>query len=66
MQVGIVGFAGSGKTTVFNALTGLDAETGFGSKDKPNLGMIKVPDQRIAFLTGVFSPKKEPAEPSAP
>jgi len=58
MKVGIVGFAGSGKTTVFNALTGLSADTGFGSKDKANLGMIKVPDERVDFLTEVHQPKK--------
>ncbi|MCK5688864.1 YchF family ATPase [Myxococcota bacterium] len=58
MKVGIVGFAGSGKTTVFNALTGLKADTGFGKKEKANLGMIKVPDKRIDFLTEVYKPKK--------
>ncbi|MEK7706044.1 MAG: DUF933 domain-containing protein [Myxococcota bacterium] len=58
MKVGIVGFAGAGKTTVFNALTGLRAETGFGAKEKANLGMIKVPDARIDFLASVHQPKK--------
>ena len=58
MKVGIVGFAGVGKTTVFNALTGLGAQTGFGGKEKANLGMIKVPDARVTFLTEVWSPKK--------
>ncbi|HKV39939.1 MAG TPA: GTPase, partial [Blastocatellia bacterium] len=33
MKVGIVGFAGAGKTTVFNALTGLAAEVGFGGRE---------------------------------
>jgi len=28
MDVGIIGFAGSGKTTLFNALTGSKAEVG--------------------------------------
>lgn len=58
MKVGVVGFAGAGKTTVFNALTGLRAETGFGAKDKANLGMIKVPDARVDFLASVHQPKK--------
>src|SRR6266545_4462132 len=31
MKIGLVGFPGSGKTTVFNALTGLLAETGYGA-----------------------------------
>ncbi len=58
MQAGIVGFAGSGKTTVFNSLTGLQADTGYGARKNANLGLIKVPDRRIDFLTGVHSPKK--------
>ena len=58
MKVGIVGFAGAGKTTVFNTLTGLHAEVGYGSKDKANLGIIKVPDARIDRLGELYEPKK--------
>jgi GTP-binding protein YchF len=56
VKVGLVGFAGSGKTTVFNALTGLDAPVGFGGEVR--LGTVKVPDQRIDVLSGIFKPKK--------
>jgi GTP-binding protein YchF len=59
MKVGIVGFAGSGKTTVFNALTGLAAETGFGGRERANVGVIKVPDQRVDKLAEIYSPKKK-------
>lgn len=59
MKIGIVGFAGSGKTTVFNALTGLAAETGFGGRDKANVGVIKVPDQRVDKLGELYNPKKK-------
>lgn len=58
MKVGIVGYQGSGKTTIFNTLTGLEAEVGYGSKDKANLGIIKVPDARIDRLGEIFEPKK--------
>ncbi len=58
MKTAIVGFAGSGKTTVFNSLTGLAADTGYGSKDKANLGLIRVPDPRVDFLSELYSPKK--------
>jgi len=59
MKIGIVGFPRSGKTTVFNALTGLDASVGFGGDpSKPNLGTIKVPDPRVDRLSEIFQPKK--------
>jgi GTP-binding protein YchF len=56
MRVGLVGFAGSGKTTVFNAMTGLHAPVGFGGELR--LGAVRVPDMRIDTLSKVFSPKK--------
>lgn len=57
MKIGIVGFQGSGKTTLFNALTGQDALTGFGGT-KVNLGTIKVPDHRVDRLAELNNPKK--------
>ena len=56
MKVGLVGFAGSGKTTVFNTLTGLHAAAGFGGE--VHLGAVKVPDERIDALSRIFKPKK--------
>jgi GTP-binding protein YchF len=58
MRIGLVGFPGSGKSTVFNALTGLSAETGFGAKKGKNLGVVKVPDERIDLLAEIYKPKK--------
>ncbi len=56
MKIGLVGLAGSGKTTVFNAMTGMDVAVGFGGELR--LGMVRVPDERIDELSAVFSPKK--------
>ncbi len=59
MKIGLVGFPGSGKTTVFNALTGLSAATGFhAGHGKTNLGTVKVPDDRVDALASLFHPKK--------
>ena len=56
MKTGLVGFAGSGKTTVFNTMTGLDVRVGFGGELR--LGTVKVPDPRIDALSRIFKPKK--------
>ena len=56
MKIGMVGFAGSGKTTVFNAMTGLDVPVGYGGEVR--LGTVRVPDLRIDALHDLFSPKK--------
>ncbi len=56
MKIGLVGFAGSGKTTVFNAMTGLDIPVGFGGKMR--MGSVRVPDERVDKLSNLFEPKK--------
>ena len=56
MKVGLVGYAGSGKSTVFEWLTG----------DKPDpakvqqgqTAMADVPDERLAKIAAVLKPKK--------
>src|SRR5262249_23080022 len=55
----LAGFARSGKTTLFNALTGLKR----GPEAKLHLGSIKVPDPRLDKLSALFKPRKTtPAE----
>lgn len=59
----IIGLPGSGKTTVFNALTRANAATGnFGANnDEPNLATVKVPDPRLDALTELFNPQRKVA-----
>ena len=56
MKIGLVGFAGSGKTTVFNTMTGQDVPVGYAGEVR--LGIVRVPDERIDQLSRIFSPKK--------
>ncbi len=58
MKAGLVGFSLTGKTTLFNAITGLSAATGAGTKGKANLGAVKVPDERVDTLAAIYKPKK--------
>ncbi|OGP82897.1 MAG: hypothetical protein A2Y95_01015 [Deltaproteobacteria bacterium RBG_13_65_10] len=56
MKVGIIGPSFSGKTTLFQALTGKGEDT---SARGSNLGVVKVPDPRVEHLARVFNPKKK-------
>lgn len=60
MKIGLIGLPGSGKTTVFNALTGARADTAAygGTKSEPNLAVIDVKDERIDCLTQMYRPRK--------
>lgn len=60
MKIAITGLANSGKTTLFNALTGQNLETTIYATlaAEPHLGVVKVPDARIDKLTEIYKPKK--------
>jgi len=62
MRVVITGFSNSGKTTLFNALTGLNLPvtiypTLAGSE--PHIGVVDVPDERVDRLASIYKPKKK-------
>ncbi len=56
MELGLIGLARSGKTTLFGALTGLPVDSGGGRQS--HTAVVKVPDPRIDRLTALFKPKK--------
>ena len=56
MKVGIIGYAGSGKTTIFSALAGIDPEQVMAQKQ--SIWEVRVPDERIDRLSDMYNPKK--------
>ena len=59
MRLGIIGLPGSGKTTVFSALTGISLSSlKSGNRKSSNLGVSRVPDDRIDYLKKVFNPRR--------
>ncbi|GMV85956.1 MAG: ribosome-binding ATPase YchF [Dehalococcoidia bacterium] len=59
MQLGIIGLARSGKTTVFNAVTRGSAQVGaYSSSNQPNVGVVNVPDERVDRLAEIYKPRK--------
>jgi len=61
MQLGIIGLPSSGKTTVFNALTGSDHPTGTAGTTgrlEINTAVIDVPEPRLEQLNNLLNPKK--------
>ena len=60
MKIAVIGLANSGKTTIFNALTGLNLETTIYPTviAEPHIGVVKVPDMRVDKLAGIYRPKK--------
>ena len=59
LTAGIVGLPNVGKSTLFNAITKkniLAANYPFATID-PNVGVVTVPDERLAFLENLYIPK---------
>ncbi len=56
MRVGIAGFSGSGKSTVFHWLTGVKPDPA--KAQQGQIGKPDVPDERLDWLSAHFSPKK--------
>lgn len=59
LGLGIIGLQQSGKTTLFNAVTGSHAQTSaYSSGDQPNMAVVKVPDPRLDVLAKMYNPRK--------
>jgi GTP-binding protein YchF len=58
VRVGIIGLKFTGKTTLFNAITGADLPTGQGGVD-PHTAVGKVPDPRLDRLFDILRPRRQ-------
>lgn len=60
MRIGIIGLPNSGKTTIFNLLSGgrLPTTAYTGGAFHVNTAVVPVPDTRLDTLSGMYKPKK--------
>ena len=60
MKIGLIGLPRSGKTTLFNLLTGAGVATSRYDTGRAELhtGIARVPDERVDRLSALFHPKK--------
>ena len=59
VNTGIIGLAKSGRTTIFNALTGGAVDTTKYTKEgSPHIGTAKVPEPRLKVLADMLHPKR--------
>ena len=59
LRAGLIGFPGSGKTTLFQLLTSARDAPRTQGKTDANVGIARVPDPRLDALTALFNPKKK-------
>ncbi|MCL2365612.1 MAG: redox-regulated ATPase YchF [Oscillospiraceae bacterium] len=58
MKIGLIGLNQTGKTTLFNLLTGKMDIAAQGGKGAANMGTGFVPDERVDFLSEIYNSKK--------
>ena len=58
LRAGLIGFPSSGKTALFQLLTSAREAPRSGGKADANVGVSRVPDERLDRLTALFNPRK--------
>jgi ribosome-binding ATPase len=58
LRAGLIGFPSSGKTALFQLLTSAREAPRAGGKTEANVGVSRVPDERLDRLTAMFNPRK--------
>ncbi len=58
LRAGLIGFPSSGRTALFQLLTSAREAPRGGGKTDANVGVSRVPDERLDRLTALFNPRK--------
>src|SRR5919106_6774607 len=58
LRAGLIGFSSTGKTALFQLLTSAREAPRQGGKADANVGVSRVPDERLDQLTALFNPRK--------
>ena len=58
LRAGLIGFPSAGKTALFQLLTSVRDAPARGGKSDANVGVSRVPDERLDRLTALFNPRK--------
>jgi GTP-binding protein YchF len=58
LRAGLIGFPASGKTSLFQLLTSAREAPRASGKSEANVGVSRVPDDRLDRLTALFNPRK--------
>jgi len=58
LRAGLIGFPSSGKTALFQLLTSAREAPRTGGRAEANVGVSRVPDERLDRLTALFNPRK--------
>lgn len=60
MKIGLIGYPKTGKTTIYNALTGNEGDTDkyIQTHHEAHMGVVQVLDERVTKLSEMYKPKK--------
>jgi GTP-binding protein YchF len=58
LRAGLIGFPSSGRSALFQLLTSVKDAPRSGGKSDANVGIARVPDERLDKLTALFNPRK--------
>src|SRR4249919_3765914 len=58
LRAGLIGFPSSGRSALFELLTSVKEPSRSGGKSDANVGVARVPDERLDKLTALFNPRK--------